>query len=132
MDPKEIVVRSLLEVFNQTAESRRASAIRDLDTDGTVFYEMEERFSGCDAINHRVSEVLATLPPGVTLGPAGPSTTNHDLCRLPWTLNREGGPALASGMDVAILGQKPDFWLHGTVHQEPMDIKIMSDNRYSV
>ena len=103
METTEILVRNLLEVFNEKDENRRLSAIRRLYATCATFYEQDESFSGHDAINRRVSEVLQTLPPDATFRPTGPTTTNHDLYRLPWILSAEDGPALASGMDVAIL-----------------------------
>lgn len=65
-----ILVRNLLEVFNERDEDRRLAVIQNLYSNNAVFYEQEESFRGYDAINRKVSQVLQTLPPDASFRPA--------------------------------------------------------------
>jgi len=100
---RAVLVRNLLEVFNERDELKRLRVIREIYTDGATFFEFEERFTGAEAINKRVTEVLNTLPAGAQFQVAGSMTRNHNLARLSWTLSPENGPVMATGMDVAVL-----------------------------
>lgn len=65
---------------------------------------MDGNFRGYDAINHRVTEVLQSLPACALFQMSSSITSNHKVVRLVWTLNVEGGEVLAGGMDVSVLG----------------------------
>lgn len=98
-----LLVRNLLEVFNERDEAKRLSIIKSLYTEGAVFYEADgdQPIQGHEPISRKVAEVLATLPPGATFRVTGIPTVNHNLGRMSWELEL-GGSVLASGMDVGI------------------------------
>ncbi len=98
-----ILIRNLLEVFNERDSSRRGLAIQELYTDDAIFFEAENAFTGHAAINQQVTEVLQALPPRALFEVTGPMTSNHDVARVSWTLGMRNGPVLASGIDVAVL-----------------------------
>ncbi len=98
-----ILIRNLLEVFNERDPSRRGLAIQDLYTDDAIFFEAENAFTGHTAINQQVTEVLENLPPEALFQATGLMTSNHDVARVSWTLGVPNGPVLASGIDVGIL-----------------------------
>ena len=98
-----ILIRNLLEVFNERDPSKRGLAIQDLYTDDAIFFEPENAFTGHAAINQQVTEVLQTLPPEALFQATGPMTSNHDVARVSWTLGVPNGPVLASGIDVGVL-----------------------------
>lgn len=102
-DQAAVLVRNLLDVFNERDESRRLAVIQEIYTDQACFFEAEQSFLGFQSINRRVTEVLATIPPEATFRTAGDSPRNHNLAHLPWTLELDNGAVLAKGMDVAIL-----------------------------
>lgn len=102
-EPAALLVRNLLDVFNERDEARRLAVIQDVYTEHATFYEPDESFQGYERINKRVTEVLQTIPLNALFRVAGSPTRNHNLARLGWTLAAENEPAIASGMDVAIL-----------------------------
>ncbi len=98
-----ILIRNLLEVFNERDPTRRGLVIQDLYTDDAIFFERENAFTGHAAINQQVTEGLQTLPPEALFEATGPMTSNHDVARVSWTLGVPNGPVLASGIDIGIL-----------------------------
>ncbi len=98
-----ILIRNLLEVFNERDPFRRGLAIQDLYTDDAIFFDAENAFTGHAAINQEVTEVLENLPPETLFQATGLMTSNHDVARVSWTLGVPNGPVLASGIDVGIL-----------------------------
>ncbi|AFL89880.1 hypothetical protein Terro_3668 [Terriglobus roseus DSM 18391] len=98
-----VIVRNLLEVFNEKDETKRLQVLQELYVPEAVFFEDDASFKGHEAINLRVTEVLQTLPPSALFRAAGAVTQNHNLARLPWTLALEDGSVLASGMDIVTL-----------------------------
>lgn len=98
-----LLVRNLIEVFNERDATKRLAVIEALYTEHAVFFEMDSRFQGYTAINQRVTEVLQTLPTDALFRPEGEPTRNHNLARLSWSLASESGPILATGMDIAVL-----------------------------
>lgn len=102
-DPAALLVRNLIEVFNQRDAAERLLTIQSLYSEDAIFSELDDRFHGYTAINQRVTEVLQTLPENASFRPEGEPTRNHNLARLSWSLAPEGGPVLATGMDVAVL-----------------------------
>lgn len=102
MDAK-LLVRNLLDVFNERDAATRLQVIQELYTEDGLFHEAEESFQGAMAINTRVSAVLEAIPPEFRFRPTGAQSENHDAARLAWTLGPEDGPAVAHGQDVALL-----------------------------
>jgi hypothetical protein len=98
-----LLVRNLLEVFNERDETKRFAVIRDIYTEQATFFEFDESFQGLENINKRVTEVLRDIPAGALFQATGSPTRNHNVARLSWTLAPENGPVMASGMDVAVL-----------------------------
>jgi len=98
-----VIIRNLLEVFNEQDETKRLPVLQALYVPDATFFEAEASFKGYDAINKRVTEVLQTLPPNAFFTTAGEVTQNHNLARLPWTLGLKDGAVMASGMDICTL-----------------------------
>jgi len=100
---ESVLARNLVEVFNERDGAKRLTVIRELYTADATFFEAEASFTGADAINARVTEVLQPIPPEALFATTGSTTTNHNLARVSWTLGPEGGPVMVSGMDIAVL-----------------------------
>ncbi len=98
-----VIIRNLLEVFNEKDEEKRLQTVQELYVHDAIFFEADSSFKGYQAINQRVTEVLKTLPPEAHFRTAGAATRNHNLARLPWTLSFEDGSVVVSGMDVVVL-----------------------------
>lgn len=102
-----MLIRNLLEVFNERDERKRLAVIQEIYTEQATFFEQEDSFQGFEQINKRVTEVLQTIPSEALFQPVGSPTINHNLARLSWTLSPENGAVMATGMDVALLdGQR--------------------------
>lgn len=97
------IIRNLLEVFNEQNEAKRLQVLQELYVPEATFYESEASFTGYEAINRRVTEVLQTLPPNALFRTAGAMTQNHNLARLRWTLALPDGTVVVSGMDIVTL-----------------------------
>jgi len=102
-EQSSVLARNLLEVFNERDEAQRLQVIQELYTTNATFFEADGSFTGAEAINKRVTEVLQTIPAEAIFRTSGPMTRNHNAARLAWTLATEHGPVMASGMDVAFL-----------------------------
>ena len=98
-----VIIRNLLEVFNETDNERRLQVLQELYVPEAIFFEADASFKGYEAINQRVTEVLQSLPPNALFRTAGAVSQNHNLARLPWKLGLEDGSVVASGMDVVTL-----------------------------
>ena len=98
-----VIIRNLLEVFNEQDETKRLQVLQELYVPEATFFEADASFRGHVAINQRVTEVLKTLPPDAFFRTAGVATQNHNLARLPWTLGLKDGTVLLSGMDIVTL-----------------------------
>jgi len=98
-----VLARNLLEVFNERDEAKRFQVIQELYTTHAIFFEADGSFTGAEAINKRVTEVLKTIPIEAIFRPSSSMSKNHNVARLPWTLITKHGPVMASGMDVALL-----------------------------
>jgi hypothetical protein len=98
----DLLLRNLLEVFNERDAARRIGAVKSIYAKEAEFFEGDERIKGHDAINAKVSELQASFPPGFAFSPTSSPARNHDLGRLTWRLGPAGTPAVATGMDVAV------------------------------
>ena len=98
-----LLVRNLLEVFNERHEDKRLSTIKQLYTPNAVFYEADgdEPIQGHDRINNTVTKLLQSLPPDGMFQVTGTPTANHNLARMTWKLE-SADSVLASGMDVGL------------------------------
>lgn len=98
----DALLRANLEsVFNQRDPARRAAAIAGLYAADAMLYEPDSAVSGHHAIGHAVEALLARLPAHFAFAARGPAVGHHGLARLHWQLGPPGGPASASGTDVA-------------------------------
>jgi hypothetical protein len=98
-----VIIRNLLEVFNEQDKTKRLHAIQELYLPDATFFEADASFTGYEAINQRVTEVLRTLPPNGYFRPVSAVTQNHNLARLLWTLELADGSVIASGMDIVTI-----------------------------
>jgi hypothetical protein len=99
----ELLVRNLIEVFDERDATKRLGVVQELYTENAIFYEPDASFQGYEAINNRVSELLSTLPSNANFAPIAKPNRNHHLARLSWTLATEEGPVMVRGMDVAVV-----------------------------
>ncbi len=104
MDTKDydrLMQANIARVFNERDEAKRLAAIAEIYAKDAGFYEPETEVHGHEAISHAVTELQASLPPGVSFTPNGPALGHHDVGRLRWHASAAGGPVIVNGMDVA-------------------------------
>jgi hypothetical protein len=101
MQVTDLLVRNLSEVFNERDGERRLAAIKDLYSEGAVFFEPDRRFEGRAAISDAVAALQASFPAEFEFSAVAPSDRNHDVGRLFWRLGPAGSSPVVTGMDVA-------------------------------
>jgi hypothetical protein len=97
---RNLMTRSLLDVFNERDPKQRASAIREVYGPDIVFYEQDDIASGPEALQARVQQLLDGAP-GFVFEPVGQPAINHDLGRQPWKFGPPAGPPVIFGTDIA-------------------------------
>jgi hypothetical protein len=100
-DLTDLLMRNLSEVFSERDSERRIAAIKNLYSDGAVFFEADRRFEGRQAISDAVAALLATFPADFAFSAAAPPDHNHDVGRLFWRLGPAGASPVVTGMDIA-------------------------------
>ncbi len=100
-DLADLLQRNLLEVFSERDASKRLMTIKQLYAENGVFYEGENEFVGWEAINQKVTSLLASFPSDLSFYPIGTPARNHSLGRLRWRLGAKTGSITATGMDIA-------------------------------
>jgi SnoaL-like domain len=95
---------TLLDVFGERDPARRRAAIERTYADDVTFSDEDATVVGHDALDARVAELQARLPPDAVFAPDSPvyagAGGEHALA---WTLSPEGGAPVARGLDVATI-----------------------------
>ena len=99
---RELMTRSLLDVFNERDPARRAAAIAAVYAPDVTFYEPEHAIQGPVALGARVQQLLDGAP-GWAFRPAGEVDVNHDLGRLTWHFGPDGARPVVTGTDIALV-----------------------------
>ncbi|WP_100342685.1 hypothetical protein [Mucilaginibacter auburnensis] len=71
----------------------------------SLFYESNdgEAIIGHEAINNLINKLQAQWPLDFKFELAEPGRSNHDIQQISWRLGVPGQPAVATGMDVAMI-----------------------------
>jgi hypothetical protein len=96
-----LMLKNLSGVFGERDSERRMAAIKNLYSEDAVFFEVEQRFEGRQAISDAVAALQASLPAEFEFSAVAPPARNHDVGRLLWRLGPAGSPPVVTGMDVA-------------------------------
>ena len=92
---------NLERVFGERDSARRLTAIQALYAEDATLFEPHAVATGHAAINHAVEALLSSLPPTFAFAAIGPAVAHHGVGRLRWASGPAGGPAVATGTDVA-------------------------------
>ena len=66
------------------------TAIKNLYSEGAVFFEQDRRFEGRETISDAVAALLASFPAEFEFSAMAPPARNHDIGRLFWRLGPAG------------------------------------------
>lgn len=95
---------SLLIVWNDRNAEARLRAMQQIYATDIHFFESNagEAIVGHKAINELISKLQAGWPVEFRFELNKPSQVNHSTQIISWSLGPEGGPPVATGMDVAV------------------------------
>jgi hypothetical protein len=97
---KNLMTRSLFDVFNQRDSLKRFAAIGEVYSPDIVFYEAEDVVAGPAALHERVQQLLDGAP-GFVFTTVGLTAFNHDLGRQAWAFGPPDDIPVAFGTDIA-------------------------------
>ncbi len=100
---ERLMMRSLLDVFNERDEQQRLQAMREVYTPDIAFYEPASEARGQAEVSAQVQRLLDGAP-GWTFRPVGEVLVNHDHGRLDWGFGPPDGPPQVLGTDIAVSG----------------------------
>src|ERR1700751_5074534 len=98
--PAELMLRNLLDVFNERDATHRAAAVADTYADDVVWHEPDRVHRGRDELIRRAQELRDEHPDWV-LRPAGPASGVDDIGHLAFESGPADQPPIVSGMDIA-------------------------------
>ena len=98
----DLMEANLLGVFNERDAQRRASAIKSTYAPDVHWTDDEGITVGREALEAK-ARALQSQMQGLVFTKAGPVYQTRGLGYLAWTLGPEGGDAVASGFDVAVV-----------------------------
>jgi SnoaL-like domain len=96
------VVDGYIAMWNETDPARRRSLIEQTWTEDGSYVDPNAEVSGADGIDALVAAVQEQFPGHRFVLASGPEV-HHDRARFTWQLVGEGGDAVATGMDVAVV-----------------------------
>lgn len=99
---EQLLVRNLLEVFDERDAAARAQAIAAIHAPDVAFYEPDQVTRGHEALGVQVQTLLDEAP-GFVFRASSELTTNHDLQRLAWQFGPDGGEPAVTGTDIALV-----------------------------
>lgn len=99
--PSTLLQANLTRVFNERDAGRRGHAIQEIYAPDATLYEQRAKYSGTEAIERAVTELLAALPPGLVFSLAAPAMQNHDMAKLLWKGVLPDGTTVVTGTDIA-------------------------------
>lgn len=108
----DLMHRNLLEVFGERDAARRAGAAARTYAEGVVFHDPDGSATGRDAVVAKAGELLAGAP-GFVFAARGPvRESGGSLGLLAWQFGPAGGPPVATGTDIALIGDGLIHTLH--------------------
>jgi len=99
---QQLMLRSLLDVFNERDAARRGAAIAAVYTPDVTFHEVDGVIRGPAALEARVQQLLDGAP-GWVFRPADAAAVNHELGCLRWHFGPQGAPPAVAGTDIALV-----------------------------
>jgi hypothetical protein len=101
VDYDGLMQANLNQVFGERDPDRRIEAIGTLYATDAVLNEPGDSAKGHVAICQAVTRLLGSLPQDFVFSALGPASGHHGIGCLKWRAGPVGGPAAATGMDIA-------------------------------
>jgi hypothetical protein len=95
----ELLVRNLLELFNQKDDAVRRSLLLQMWSEDAIFIDPEAAHVGHKEIDQAIRWLFQSFP-GWTFSVAGPVRAQHGVACLPWAYGTEAAPRQITGIDV--------------------------------
>lgn len=99
---EQLLVQHLNEIWNQRDETLRATAIERVYAKDIDLFEVGEKFTGYEDVNHKISKTLNGLPPVFSIVQLKPIVINNNVGKLDWGVGPERAPPVATGTDIVI------------------------------
>lgn len=123
----ELLVRNLMEVFDERDGDRRRAAIAELWAADAVFVDPEGRFVGHDAVD-AVAAKLQDGTPGWRFTATGSALAHPGGGELSWSYGPPEDPARVTGTDVAVVRDDLIIALYTVVSTAPPAPAPVPDN----
>lgn len=101
----QLLEDSLLVIWNDRDAEKRLKAMENIYASDIHFYESStgEAITGHEAVNALISKLQSDWPVEFKFELNKPSKENHSVQVISWNLGPQGAPAVATGMDVAVI-----------------------------
>lgn len=99
---EQLLVQHLKEIWNQRNETLRLAAMESVYAKDIDLFEVGEKFTGYQDVNHKIGETLNSLPPVFSIVQLKPIIINNNVGKLDWGVGPEGAPPVATGTDVVV------------------------------
>ena len=96
------IVDGYIAMWNETDPERRRSIIEETWTDEASYVDPHAEVAGAEGLDALVAAVQQQFPGHRFVLASGPDA-HHDRARFTWQLVGEGGDAIATGTDVAVV-----------------------------
>lgn len=96
---------SLMHVWNNRNPVERRDVMKKIYAPDIEFFENKDSapFVGIEALHSLIDKLQLNWPPDFEFKIQKPVETNHNVQHVSWTLGPAGQPAVAKGMDIAII-----------------------------
>jgi hypothetical protein len=99
---EQLLVQHLSQIWNQRDEALRAIAMESVYAKDIELFEVGEKVTGYEAVNHKISKTLNGLPPVFSIAQVKPIVINNNVGKLDWGVGPEGAPPVATGTDIVV------------------------------
>ncbi|SKC53670.1 hypothetical protein [Ohtaekwangia koreensis] len=99
---EQLLVQHLNGIWNQRDETLRRTAIDRVYAKDISLFEVGEKFTGHQDVNHKISKTLNGLPPVFSIVQLKPIIINNNIGKLDWGVGPAGAPPVATGTDIVI------------------------------
>jgi hypothetical protein len=97
----QLLTEHLNQIWNQHDEALRLTAINSIYAKDIVMFDMDdETFAGHDAINKKVTSLLSSFPPDVSINQSMPIVLHKNVGKVEWGVGPKGAPPILTGTDI--------------------------------
>jgi hypothetical protein len=97
-----LMENNLQHVWSERDADRRKNVLESIYAKNSTLFEVDEKISGYDAINAKISNTVNGMPANFVFTRLKPIIINNNVGRLIWGLGPKDQPPVATGMDIAV------------------------------